>query len=153
MGDDCNHSYHAVVNHTHGFLRNDGYMETKASRIRNLRTAAELTQQQVADHVGVSRAAVAKWELGNTKDLKPAHLFKLADLFQVDERQIVLGGPTKAGEGTAKVKALPKRIDERIKEAVRLMEATDDRGRDIALAGLKGALSGYVPKAKQNRSS
>lgn len=130
-------------------------METKANRIRQLRIDAKLTQQQVATHVGVSRVAVAKWESGNTKDLKPENLFKLADLFKVNERDIVLGSSTPAQKAVteANITKLPKRQDKRIAEAIKLMEATDDRGRDIALAGLKGALSGYVPKAKQNRSS
>lgn len=130
-------------------------MQTKASRIRQLRIDAKLTQQQVATHIGISRVAVAKWESGNTKDLKPENLFKLADLFKVNERDLVLGElirTQKVGSAT-NVRSLPKRQDKRIAEAIHLMETTDDRGRDIALAGLKGALSGYTSKAKQNRFS
>lgn len=130
-------------------------METKANRIKQLRSDAKLTQQQVATHVGVSRVAVAKWESGNTKDLKPENLFRLADLFKVNERDIVLGGTdtTRKSDAKAKIQQLPKRQDKRISEAIKLMESTDDRGRDIALAGLKGALVGYIPKIKQNRSN
>ena len=130
-------------------------METKANRIRQLRVNGKLTQQQVATYVGVSRVAVAKWESGNTKDLKPENLFKLADLFKVNERDIVLGSTNliQKKASATNVAKLPKRQDTRIAEAIKLMEATDDRGRDIALAGLKGALSGYVPRAKRNHSN
>lgn len=151
----CNHSYAPGVNHGFDLLRNHRYMETKANRIRQLRIDAKLTQQQVATRVGVSRVAVAKWESGNTKDLKPENLFKLADLFGVNERDIVLGGVAHHQKTAAdtNIKVLPKRQDKRITEVIRLMEKTDDRGRDIALAGLKGALAGYTPSAKQNRSN
>lgn len=142
------------------FWRNYRYMkkDTKANRIRQLRLDAKLTQQQVASYVGVSRVAVAKWESGDTKDLKQENLFRLADLLKINERELVRGGP--GGPSTppkpapkTNVEQLPKRRDKRIEEAIQLMEATDDRGRDIALAGLKGALAGYVTKAKRNPAS
>lgn len=36
-------------------------------RIRDARERANMTQQALADHCGVSRAAVAQWELGTTR--------------------------------------------------------------------------------------
>jgi len=43
-----------------------------APRVRQrLRLAAGLTQQEVADAVGVKRLAVARWELGQTHPRRP----------------------------------------------------------------------------------
>ena len=39
--------------------------ETIEQRLRDARRAAGLTQQQVADRLGVSRRAVSEWETGN----------------------------------------------------------------------------------------
>ncbi|MFH8419301.1 helix-turn-helix transcriptional regulator [Streptomyces collinus] len=57
-------------------------------RVRQqLRLAAGLTQQEVADAVGVKRLAVARWELGQTQPRRPhravyMHLLKrLAERF------------------------------------------------------------------------
>jgi transcriptional regulator with XRE-family HTH domain len=74
-------------------------------RVRaQLRFAANLTQQEVADAVGVKRLAVVRWELGKSTPRRPQrdvymHLLKqLAERFpeaaRVDE-----GMPTPASEG------------------------------------------------------
>ena len=38
-----------------------------------------------------------------------------------------------------------------IAAVVALMRSTDDKGRAMALGGVKGALAGYRPRAKANR--
>lgn len=57
--------------------------EPIAKRIKRYRTDRNLTQQQVADSIGVSRVAVSKWESGNTKDMKRANLLGMCKLFGV----------------------------------------------------------------------
>lgn len=58
---------------------------------RQLRRASGLTQQDVADAVGVQRLAVARWELGQTAPRQPhrrayVHLLKrLAERFPHSE--------------------------------------------------------------------
>ncbi|MBP9714651.1 MAG: LexA family transcriptional regulator [Sterolibacterium sp.] len=64
----------------------------QSNRIKELRHLKKLSQQQVADYVGISRVAVAKWESGDTTNLKPPNLFKLAQLFSVAAEEIVFGG-------------------------------------------------------------
>lgn len=46
-----------------------------------------------------------------------------------------------------------KREDPLIAEVVKLLEATDERGRLMALGAVKSALSGYVPAAKTPAAS
>lgn len=53
-------------------------LETTGDRMRRCRKEAGLTQEQLADLVGVSTAAVAQWETGDSKSLKPENLFKAA---------------------------------------------------------------------------
>jgi phage repressor protein C with HTH and peptisase S24 domain len=95
------------VNHVLPLRGNNGYMQK--ARIHDLRLANNLTQQQVADYCGVSRVAVSKWESGNTKDLRMAHLFKLAKLFRVSAEEIALGTAVLS----AKESVAPYQIPER----------------------------------------
>ncbi|MFJ3213841.1 helix-turn-helix transcriptional regulator [Streptomyces flaveolus] len=76
-----------------------------APRVRQqLRLAAGLTQQEVADAVGVKRLAVARWELGQTHPRRPhravyIHLLKrLAERFP-EAAELNPGSTTPASEG------------------------------------------------------
>lgn len=76
-----------------------------APRVRQqLRLAAGLTQQEVADAVGVKRLAVARWELGQTHPRRPhraayIHLLKrLAERFP-DAAELNEGSATPSSEG------------------------------------------------------
>ncbi|MBS0959822.1 helix-turn-helix domain-containing protein [Acetobacter thailandicus] len=57
-----------------------------------LRKASGMTQQQVADSLGVSRPAIAFWETGREGSARK-HIPKLAELFGVDP-EIFLTGHT-----------------------------------------------------------
>ncbi|WP_210203311.1 helix-turn-helix domain-containing protein [Labrys okinawensis] len=61
-----------------------------AKRIRALRLAADLTQLQLADAVGVSRAAVAFWETGRAGDINK-HLAPLSQALGVNEEALLNG--------------------------------------------------------------
>ena len=83
-GGDGNNSYHAMQTTVYDDLCNAGYMkESISDRIRRLRTQAGISQQQVADAVGVSRVAVTKWESGQTKDMRIDSLKGIAKLFGI----------------------------------------------------------------------
>ena len=57
--------------------------ETLSQRIRTLRTEKNLSQQQLADMLFVSRAAIANWESGNrTPDL--GMLMRLSKIMGVE---------------------------------------------------------------------
>lgn len=47
----------------------------------------------------------------------------------------------------------PKQNDPRISEAIRIMMDTDETGRIVCLAGIKGAITGYVPASKTRAES
>ena len=50
-------------------------------KIKQLRQEKGVTQQQLADAIGISRVAVSKWESGETKDLKRENLIGIAKFF------------------------------------------------------------------------
>jgi len=52
--------------------------ETLAERIKRSREEAGLTQEQLAAACGITSAAIGLVEIGDTKTLKSAHLFKMA---------------------------------------------------------------------------
>lgn len=56
--------------------------------IRERRTALQMTQEFVAEQLGVSRQAVSKWENG-TSDPSTSNLFALADLFGISVEELL----------------------------------------------------------------
>ncbi len=53
---------------------------TFAARLSALRTAKQLSQPQLADHVGVSKSAVSKWEDGSSEPVLSS-IRRLAEFF------------------------------------------------------------------------
>jgi len=64
---------------------------TFGARVKKWRTHRGLTQEFVAKEVGVTKAAISAIERGDTKNMRPDHLFKLADVLQCSARQLVFG--------------------------------------------------------------
>lgn len=75
------------------------YMEalyTIGDRIRHARTQAELTQDQLAAKIGVTKSAVSQWENGNVENLRPTNLFALEEATAFSARWFITGkGPQK----------------------------------------------------------
>lgn len=72
---------------------------TLGERIRGARDAKKLSQQQLGDAVGVSRAAVSQWESSETKGLRPENLVAVADVLGVSIKWLVTGkGPKQPGD-------------------------------------------------------
>ena len=60
-------------------------------RIKRARTARQLSQQTLADNIGVTRSAVSQWEHGNTKNMRPENLIRLAVALRTSPEFIVFG--------------------------------------------------------------
>lgn len=67
-------------------------MESINQRITRLRTAAGMTPAELARAVGVSKAAVGKWESGDTADIKLANILRLCQIFRLTADELI-GGP------------------------------------------------------------
>ena|SRR6185503_6011411 len=59
-------------------------MSVLGDNIKKLRTAAKMTQQELADYLGINRVAVSYLETGEREDLSIVNMEKLADLFFID---------------------------------------------------------------------
>ncbi len=59
-------------------------MTTLGNNIKKLREANEMTQQEVADFVGINRVALSYVETGVRDDLTMSELKKMANLFMID---------------------------------------------------------------------
>ncbi len=62
--------------------------KTLAQTIKENRIRCNMTQEFVAESIGVSRQAVSKWENG-TSDPSTSNLFALAKLFQVNAEELL----------------------------------------------------------------
>lgn len=60
-----------------------------ANRIKNLRLAANMTQEQLAAKIGINNSALAKYENNHVKTIKPEMIEKLAEVFHVSPAYIM----------------------------------------------------------------
>ena len=85
MGTYSNHSCHQIANHICACLCNDGYMiDRLCDRIRRVRMTAGDTLDQAGKKIWISRQAFAKWETGDTADMKLANLVHFCEAYRVD---------------------------------------------------------------------
>lgn len=87
-------------------------MSTLADRIKEIRKALELTQEELGGYAGVGKASVSQWEDGSTKSLKSETALKLQEKTGYSADWIVYGrGPKRAGAGNTSgapdLKAVP----------------------------------------------
>ena len=64
-------------------------MERVGIRIHNRRIELALTLVDVANHCGVSKSSVSRWEAGHIKQLSVEHIEKLSQILQVSPLYII----------------------------------------------------------------
>ena len=64
---------------------------TLEDRIRSARAARELSASELARAIGVTSAAVSRWENGLVKHLRSEHLFPMARLLRVNAEWLATG--------------------------------------------------------------
>ena len=69
------------------------------ARIKAARIAAGLTQEDLAQHVGVSRSAVAQWETDRAGQVG-GNLARIAEVLSVSVGHLLTGGVRDGGEST-----------------------------------------------------
>jgi DNA-binding transcriptional regulator YiaG len=72
------------------------HMETMGDRIRQLRKARNLTQEEFAKSVGVTKSAVSQWEDGSTKNLKLDTFLRVLETLGTDAEFLIFG-PDRGG--------------------------------------------------------
>ncbi len=126
----CNHSYLIKANYSLSFLCNHDYMETIGQRIKRIRESANVSQQYIADKVGVSRVAVTKWENGHTSNLKLDNLMKLCKLLDISVEYLIYGEAKK--DSSKELKFLSKK-DLDINEIASDLRSPDIHADDVAM--------------------
>lgn len=106
-----------------------------AKNIKTLRVGADMTQQQLADIVGVKREAVAQWEAGLAMP-RLGTAVKLVRRFGIGLDDLV---GDDMPEQTVENLSDALLSDER--ELLELYRSMDDIGREMALCALRGMAS------------
>jgi transcriptional regulator with XRE-family HTH domain len=75
-------------------LECDRTMKTIGERIRILRIARGLSQQDLADRLGITKGAVMHWETGRTKNIRNETMLALVRILKTDQ-EFLLYGPTR----------------------------------------------------------
>lgn len=70
-------------------------MSTMGKRIKALRQAKGLSQQDLADRLGITKGAVMHWETGRTKNIKNETMLELVRILETDQ-EFLLFGPDRA---------------------------------------------------------
>lgn len=71
-------------------------------RIRNLRKNKQLTQEELAQELGLQKSAIAKYEKGRVTNIKRETLLKMARIFEVSPSYLISGD-----EGADEREAIP----------------------------------------------
>jgi transcriptional regulator with XRE-family HTH domain len=66
-------------------------MSTMGQRIKTLREAKQLTQDELAKELGVTRASVSLWELDVTKNIKNRTMLALVRLLGTTQEYLLFG--------------------------------------------------------------
>ena len=110
-----------------------------SKNIRMLRTGADMTQQQLADIVGVKREAVAQWEVGLAMP-RLGTAVKIVRYFGISLDDLV--GDDMPEQTFEDLSDAPT-ADER--ELLELYRSLDRNGREMALCALRGMASHEHP--------
>ena len=164
----CNHSYRPFANHSCAGCVNNSYMTTPGMRIKKEREGRGWSQQRLADEIKhirgekISRAAVAKWELGTSKTQKPTNLFAAAKAMGLNPQWVLDGTGDKytdkiysSSNITAEnvvMSIKPKtRREQRIDEILALLQRIDMEGLAVVLDKAERVVKKY-PAIKQTPS-
>lgn len=101
-----------------------------AERLRQLRKEAGLTQQRLADFVGVSTAAVSCWETGTREVPAGNNLVRLAEALGLDPAEVMkVDGKSTAPRNEVQLLSVFRTLpEERQLEAIKLVEALKSAG-------------------------
>lgn len=106
------------------------------NQIRKFRQQAQLSQETLAELVGVSRQAVSKWE-SNRSAPGTEHLLRLAEIFSVTVEELIREPQIETGSETAQEVLHLLKADSAAQKAARLCRFR----RNLALAA--AVLAGY----------
>lgn len=90
IAGDTLQSTHGNRNGVYSF-RMDTPKAGRGARIKHLRESRKLTQPELAKAIGVTKAAVSKWEKAREPNIDLSTFFALADRLAIDPRELATG--------------------------------------------------------------
>lgn len=72
-------------------------METRGERLKRLRLDRKLSQEKLAEAIGVTKANVSKWESRASPNIDLDVFFALAKFFEIDPQELATGHASKGG--------------------------------------------------------
>lgn len=79
------------VNQANGVCHDNDAVQTMGQRIRTLREAQGMTQEALAKAIGVSRGAVAQWELGVVANVRLQAFLRLCETLRTTPQYLLYG--------------------------------------------------------------
>ena len=89
----------SLVKHADRRPEYHGGMETMGQRIKALREARGMSQQELGQRVGVSKSAVSQWETDSTASVKLPTFLALLEVLHTDMEYLVYGPRRQPGGG------------------------------------------------------
>ena len=118
---------------------------TIGTRIKSLRKAIipDLSQAELGKAIGVGQSLIAYLESSSAPSPRSSsHLIEIAHFFNVDAYWLLTGEGNKE-PGFRQPTAIAKNYCKEIEEVIKVMESTDDRGREKALIAVKDAVDAH----------
>jgi DNA-binding XRE family transcriptional regulator len=81
----------SAVNQSNVSVVDNTDVPTMGNRIRTLREAQGMTQEALAKAVGVSRGAVAQWELGIVANIRLQAFLRLCEVLRTSPQYLIFG--------------------------------------------------------------
>lgn len=107
--------------------RGEPDLDSVGGRVQAARLAKGLTQEKLAELVGVSKGAVSQWEAGDIKSLKAQNLMRLSEVTETSPRWLILG---KERDGTPIQMGRPTHLDPEASDLVETFRLLEPQFRD-----------------------
>ncbi|MEL6710126.1 MAG: helix-turn-helix transcriptional regulator [Pseudomonadota bacterium] len=129
-------------------------MSLLEERIFEARRDAGIKASNLARHVGVTSAAVSRWEKGQVKNLRMEHLFSIAKLLDVDPEWLATGRGHKKRHRTQQQRDVEdKNRFDQLDQEEQLLVNIYRRLSQASRASLKQALTEWFDQATQGKKS
>ena len=112
-----------------------------ANRLAELRKQKGLSQEELADRLGVSRQAISKWERGEASP-DTDNLIELAKIYEISLDELVgLSNPNKSNDNKDEPKKAGIHIENDDEDSIHIddegIHITDDEGNKVEITGHK----------------
>lgn len=113
-------------------------METMAFRIKRLRIAKGLSQEELGDKLGLKRAAINKYETGHVENIKRSVIQKMAYVLDVSPAYLLaFDDEITANKGEKKNDKPPKKLPRDEQRLLDSYRELNDAGKEEAIKNIE----------------